>query len=120
MRKSLSSYFRSTKFEQKRLAIEDQAEGFTHKIERQPNPPPVNGGESSHPEHVHDIGEPPKRIKTENIRRRLTKKTPANEVKTVIKKPKGRVVQGKVVAPRVVQGRIVGQLPSQYRGLTRA
>ena len=102
-----------------RLPIEDQAEGFTHKIERQPDPPPVSGGESSHPEHVHDIGEP-KRINTESIRRRLTKKTPAGEVKTVIKKPKGRVVQGKVVAPRVVQGRAVGQLPSQYRGLTRA
>ena len=141
MLNTLSSYYRSAEFNRTRLPIEDQAEGFKHKIERQPDPPPVIGGESSAPDHVHDLGEqkqiktvvgektkPKTDVKTDvkadvkaEVRRRLNKKTPA-EPRTVIKKPKVRVVQGKVVSnpSRVVQGRAVGRLPSQYRGLTRA
>ena len=135
--KSLSNFFRSAKFDRKRLPIEDQNEGFKHKIERQPDIPPVSGGASSAPDHVHDLGEkkqiktvvgektkPKTDVKTDvktDIRRRLNKQTPA-EPRTVIKKPKVRVVQGKVVPnpSRAVQGRAVGRLPSQYRGLTRA
>ena len=120
--KTLSKFYRSEEFTRKRLPIEEQNVAFKHKIEQQPDPPPVSGGESSAPDHVHDLGEK-KQIKIDK-----RKPTKAPEVKSVIKKPKhrprsvvqGKVVQGKVVQPRLVQGRSAGQLPSQYRGLTRA
>ena len=132
--KSLRSLFKDENFNKKRLSIEDQNMGFKHKIEQQPDPPPVSGGESSAPEHMHDLGEK-KQIKMgKQTKQKAGVKTATdildeklkNQRRGVIRKPKqrpvvqGKVVQGKVVQPRVVQGRSVGQLPSQYRGLTRA
>ena len=120
--KALTSMFRFSEFNRKRLAIEEQAEGFKHKVEPQPELPPESGGASSTPEHVHQP------VETGKIKGRA-KKNPdeTGKIKRLAKKNdehRRKVIQGTVVtkrrAPRVIQGRPVGRLPPEYRGLSQA
>ena len=110
LHKSMTNYFRSAEFNRKRLAIEEQAEGF----KQHPQPePPVSGGASSAPEHVHEPA-----VKFKRIAQRKAKiDTELSE-----RPKKKKVVQGTVVpkrrGTRAVQGRPVGRLPSEYRGMT--
>ena len=85
--KSLRSLFKDENFNKKRLSIEDQNMGFKHKIEQQPDPPPVSGGESSAPDHVHDLGEQ-KHIKTgKKTKLKTDVKTATDILDEKLKKP---------------------------------
>ena len=137
--KALTSWFRFSEFNRKRqdnLAIETQAEGFKHKIDPQPSPPPESGGASSAPDHVHQTVETGtiKRDETGTLKRydmgklkRIARiaaaKRKSKFVKSDLRDAKP-VVQGTVVpqrrGARVIQGRSIGKLPPEYRGLSRA
>ena len=118
--KALTSMFRFSEFNRKRLAIETQAEGFKHKVEPQPTPPPESGGASSTPDHVHQPVETGKIKRTPGVIKRLAStKRKSKFGKSTLRDSKP-VVQGTVVpkrrGARVIQGRPVGRLPLSIGG----
>ena len=127
--KALTSLFRFSEFNRKRLPIEEQAEALKHKVEQhkiepQPTPPPESGGASSAPEHVHQTVETGKIKRTPNVIKRPAATTRKAKFDKSALRDTTPVVQGTVVpqrrGARVIQGRSLGKLPPEYRGLSRA
>ena len=121
--RELSNYFRSETFSQKRLAIEQQAQEMSKPKLEAPQPdPPISGGESSvlEPKKKGKLGKPDAIKVVASTRHVKDKARLRQRIIEASNKRRHRAIQGVVVPKRaIIQGRPIGQLPSEYSGLVR-
>ena len=105
------------------MAIEQQAQEMSEpKLDPFQPDPPVSGGESSvlEPQKKGKLGKPDAIKVVASTRHVKDKARLRQHIIEAFNKRRNRVIQGVVVPKRaIIQGRPIGQLPSEYSGLVR-